>query len=220
MTRGSAAWTVLALVRHGQSEGNLADRVSGHTATPLTDVGHDQARATARALADDFEPTAVVASDLVRARQTALPIARECAVELTLDERLRERSLGELDGLTFDEAAARAPAAWARIRANDPTSCPPGAERVEDVYARVSRAIDDIVSTHSGGRVVVVSHGIALFHALCHIFGLGSPGQRLQIFTLVANCSISRVTHRGSYWYVTSLNERQHLRALDSSTNS
>ena len=215
MTRGSAVKTVLALVRHGQSEGNLVGVISGHTALPLTDLGHRQASLTALALAREFEPTAVVTSDLVRARQTALPIARECIAELGIDERLRERSLGSLDGLRFEEAATRDPDAWERLRANDPTACPAGAETVDGVYARVSQAIDDIVATHAGGRVVVVSHGIALYHALCHIIGLGNPARGLQVFTLVDNCSITRVSHRGHYWYLTTVNETHHLASLE-----
>ena len=79
------------------------------------------------------------------------------------------------------------------------------------MFARVSQAIDRIVAAHAGGRVIVVSHGLAIFHAFAHITGLGSPARGLQVFTLVDNCSITRLEHRGSHWRIFSLNECGHL---------
>jgi probable phosphoglycerate mutase len=211
MTTGSTAWTVLALVRHGQSEGNVSGAIGGHSATPLTDLGHRQAHHTARALAGDFTPGVVISSDLLRARQTAIPIAQACGVELVLDPRLRERSLGVLDGMSFEQAEAAEPDVWRRLRARDPDACPPGGETVDAVFTRVSQVIDDIARAHAGGRVVVVSHGLAIYHAFAHICGLGSPARGLRVFSLVENCSISRATYRGSYWYLSTLNEYTHL---------
>lgn len=211
MATGNDTWTVLALVRHGQSQGNLNRSIGGHSATPLTDLGHQQARETAAALAEDFMPTRVIASDLMRAKQTAIPIAQECGVDMSLDARLRERSLGVFDGMLFDDAQARDPAFWERLRNRDVTACPEGGETLDTVFQRVKSAISDIVEHHAGERVVVVSHGLALFHAFAYICGLGSPAAGLQVFTLVDNCSITRVTHRGSYWYLSTLNECRHL---------
>ena len=211
MPRGSAAWTVLALVRHGQSRGNVDGVIGGHSATPLTDLGHRQARATADFLHDDFGPTHLVSSDLLRARQTALPIAQECGLELTFDERLRERSLGVLDGMAFNEVQERYPDLWKRLRARDPGLAPPKGETVEAVYQRVSAVIEHLVQTYPGGRVVVVSHGIAIYHAFCHICSIGSPADGMKVFTLVDNCSVTRATYRGDYWYLSTLNERAHL---------
>lgn len=211
MAIGSTAWTVLALVRHGQSESNLSGCIGGHSQTPLTELGQRQAHRTARALADDFAPGVVISSDLLRARQTAIPIAQACNVELVIDPRLRERSLGVLDGLTFAEAEAADPDIWRRLRDRDPDACPSGGEPVDAVFTRVSQAIDDIARRHAGGRVVVVSHGLAIYHAFAHICGLGSPARGLRVFSLVENCSISRATYRGSYWYLSTLNEFAHL---------
>ena len=66
--------TTLLLVRHGQSEGNAARRFGGHTATPLSTLGREQARLTAHALASE-SITAIYSSDLQRAVQTAAPLA-------------------------------------------------------------------------------------------------------------------------------------------------
>jgi probable phosphoglycerate mutase len=207
--------TVLALVRHGESAGNSEGRIGGHGPTPLTDHGHRQARATAQALARLFRPTAIVSSDLVRARQTASPLAELTGLAPALDPRWRERSLGVLDDLLFSEIELRYPEHWQRLRARDPRACPPGGETLDQVFARVSAAIQDIVTRHPGGRVVVISHGLAIFHALAHILGLGSPGSGLNVFTLVANCSVSTFRHRTGHWYIEAINDRAHLLDLD-----
>ncbi|WP_428268506.1 histidine phosphatase family protein [Haliangium sp.] len=203
--------THIALVRHGQSAGNAERRIGGHGPTPLTPHGHRQAEVMAAALVRSFRPTALVTSDLVRARQTATAVAEASGLELVTDPRWRERSLGVLDDLLFDQIEARHPELWQRLRARDPSVVPPQGESLDQVYDRVSAALDDLVQRHRGGRVAVVSHGLAIFHAVAHIFGLGSPGQGLQVFTIVDNCSISTFHHKRGNWYVHALNDRAHL---------
>jgi broad specificity phosphatase PhoE len=207
--------TVLALVRHGESEGNIEGRVGGHGPTPLTELGQRQARVTAGALARLFRPTAIVSSDLIRARQTAMPLAELTGLTPVLDARWRERSLGVMDDLLFTEVEARYPEYWQRLRAREPNVCPPGGETQDQVFARVSAAVQDAITRHQGGRVVVISHGIAIFHALAHILGLGSPGAGLKIFAQVGNCSVSTFRHRAGHWYIETINDRAHLHELD-----
>ena len=75
---------------------------------------------------------------------------------------------------------------------------PPGGEHADEVFIRVGKAIDDAVASNRGGTVVLVSHGIALFHGLCHVTGLGSPTTHNAMFALVDNASISIVEHHDS----------------------
>jgi probable phosphoglycerate mutase len=206
-----AVRTMLALVRHGQAESNRDLRFGGHSAAALTALGRRQAEATAAALAD-FGATALVSSDLARAAETAAPIARVTGLPIALDPGLRERSLGVFDGLSFAEAEARYPEHWARLVGRDHAAVPPGGELVDSVHARVSEAIDRIVTANAGGRVIVVSHGLAIFHAFAHITGLGSPSGDLRVFVLVDNCSITRLEHRAARWRIYGMNEVAHLR--------
>lgn len=206
--------TALALVRHGEAASNVEGRIGGHGPAPLTDRGRHQARVTAEALAHGFQPTAIVSSDLVRARQTVAPLAELTGLAPELDPRWRERSLGVLDNLLFTEIEARYPDEWQRLRARDPAACPPGGEPLDVVFARISAAVDDLIARHPGGRVLVISHGLAIFHAVAHILGLGSPGAGLKVFTIVDNCSVSSFRHRAGHWYIETINDRAHLRDL------
>src|SRR5438874_12646121 len=96
--------THVLLIRHGQSEGNAEGRFGGHTATPLSSRGREQARVTARALATE-RFTAIYSSDLPRAIETAEPLAKLTHVKLQSTEAFRERSVGVMEGVTFEEAA-------------------------------------------------------------------------------------------------------------------
>src|ERR671939_942247 len=96
--------TRILLVRHGQSQGNAERRFGGHSPTPLSELGFRQAEATARALAVE-NVTAIYSSDLLRAVQTAEPLARATGLEVRWSGAFRERNVGRLEGLTFEEAA-------------------------------------------------------------------------------------------------------------------
>lgn len=211
-TRVTEATTTVTLIRHGESAANSEGRVGGHGPTPLTALGQRQAQAMSRAVARDIAPAALVSSDLVRARQTAEPLAEATGLDITFDPRWRERTLGVMDDLRFEQCAERYPEHWRQLRARDPSACPPGGEPLDALYARVSTALDELVTRHAGEHVVVVSHGLAIFHAFAHICGLGSPGQGLKVFLLVDNCSLSTFRYRGGHWGIKAINDCTHLR--------
>src|SRR3954471_15599612 len=89
----------ILLLRHGQSEGNEGGRFGGHGPTPLTALGRRQAEAAARALAAEGL-TAIFASDLPRAMQTAEPTVAATGIAMTTTAALRERSVGVFTGMT------------------------------------------------------------------------------------------------------------------------
>ena len=216
-SRPADARTALYLVRHGEAVSNRELRFGGWSAAALTERGVRQAEAAGRALARR-SPTAIVSSDLVRARQTAAAIAAATGLGVELDADLRERSVGVFDGLAFTEAEARYPEAWKRLIARDPDAVPEGGETVDAVFERVGRALDRIVERHAGGRVVVVSHGIALYHAFSHVCGLGSPRGRHRVFVLADNASVTHLEHHAGQdhtrWRIHTLNDTAHLTEL------
>lgn len=218
VTADAVVTTTMLWVRHGEASSNKDLRFGGHSPAPLTELGRRQAELTARVIAR-HAPTAIVASDLVRAHQTAEPIAAACGLPIVSEPGLRERGLGILDGLTFKDAEHQHPEAWRRLTSREPGPACEGAETEDDVHARVVRAIDAVVEAHRGGTVVVVSHGLALYHAFAHVCGLGSPSAGHSVFILVDNCSVSRVEHRPSRhsrprWRIVTLNDTGHLADL------
>src|SRR6187397_1651270 len=94
--------TRLYLIRHGQSAGNAEGRFGGHGPTPLSDLGREQAEKTAIVLEKEGVH-AIYSSDLPRAVQTAEPLARRLNIPINTSPAFRERNIGVLEGLTFDE---------------------------------------------------------------------------------------------------------------------
>src|SRR5919112_6707134 len=109
----------LWLVRHGQSQGNVAREAADEAGLPMIDIdvrdvdvplsalGHRQAEAAGRwfaAMPIDQRPEVILASPYVRTRQTAEAICKAGGlagpVRLVIDERLREREFGVFDRLT------------------------------------------------------------------------------------------------------------------------
>src|SRR3712207_5051301 len=91
----------LLLIRHGETQWNLDQRIQGHHDIPLSSKGEEQARLLARYLADE-RLDVVYSSDLSRARVTA-GILAEGRAEVLIDPRFREANMGEFETLTPPE---------------------------------------------------------------------------------------------------------------------
>jgi broad specificity phosphatase PhoE len=161
----------LWLVRHGQTDWNVKGRWQGQANPPLNSTGCEQAQALVNELADvKFE--AIYSSDLQRAFETALAVARDKDLPVRVDLRLREINLGKWEGMLGTEIAQKYPILWAERENNPLDSRPPGGESVLDLVQRIIPAISDISGKHLWGSVLIVSHGLALAVFLCHIRGL------------------------------------------------
>jgi broad specificity phosphatase PhoE len=128
-------------VHHGETEWNRARRYQGRRDSPLTDEGRRQAVRVARLLARETAGASglvLVSSPLGRALATARIIASMLALPLATDERLAEVSLGEWEGLTYDEIAARYPAALLGTSRWDWYFRAPGGESAATASARLA----------------------------------------------------------------------------------
>ncbi len=149
--------TRLLLVRHGQTELSVQRRYSGRGNPRLTEIGLGQADAVAARLGVVGGIDAIVSSPLSRARQTADAIGKATGAQVRELPGLTETDFGSWEGMTFTEAAQRDPELH-RTWLADPSVPTPGGESFDQVHSRVTRALDEIVSTYPGATVAVVSH--------------------------------------------------------------
>jgi broad specificity phosphatase PhoE len=160
--------TGLCLIRHGQTDWNLEGRYQGQGDVPLNEKGREQARAVARQLKGQVF-TALYASDLRRAMETAEIIREVVNLPVNPEPRLREIDQGEWEGQLVEAIKARYTEVWQQ-RIVDPASIrPPGGETIREVATRVHAALDDVSRLHPNGEVLIVSHGLALATALCRV---------------------------------------------------
>jgi len=146
----------LYLVRHAQTEWNASERAQGHTDIPLDETGHEQARR----LGDAFETgqvTHVFSSDLERSAACARAVASAAGARLVLDPRLRERAMGDWEGLLYPEfnrlfRELAGPEDPYLVRCQ-----PPGGESLEMVWRRIAPLRDEIEALRA--PVAIVTHG-------------------------------------------------------------
>jgi probable phosphoglycerate mutase len=182
--------------RHGQTAWNAGYRFQGQLDIELDDVGRGQAARAARLLAA-LSPSAIIASDLARARATADALALVTGLPVSLDKRLREIDVGAWSGLTFDEVAARYPdeaAEWT----DGGEGRRGGGESLLEVGARAFAAVSEALAVlPDGGTLVVATHGASGRAIIASLLGL--PTQVWRSLGSLANCSwsIVRETPRG-----------------------
>ena len=206
--------TRVLLVRHGQSQGNAERRFGGHSPTPLSGLGQRQAEATARALAGE-RVTAVYSSDLLRAVQTAEPLARATGLEITRAEALRERSVGLLEGLTFEEAAAAHPAEYAALLRRDFEHVLSGGESYRQLLDRAAAELDRAVERHRGGTVALFSHTGTICILALHLMGALDAPRLKPVWLASSNCGVTRFSiDHGGLIRIKALNDTRHLAGL------
>ncbi|HPK33194.1 MAG TPA: histidine phosphatase family protein [Ottowia sp.] len=92
--------TRIIAIRHGETTWNADGRVQGHTDIGLSDTGRAQAQRLAQALAGRDRLDAIYSSDLARARDTAAAVGAAMGVAVQLEQGLRERAFGRVEGTT------------------------------------------------------------------------------------------------------------------------
>ena len=174
--------TLISLVRHGQTDWNLAKRIQGSSDIPLNATGRAQADATGRALAGGcFD--AIYASPLSRALDTGRIIAGHVGLgEPVPLAAVAERRYGEAEGLTGAEILERWPE-------DEPV---PGRESRDEVVARALPALLELGERHPGAHVIVVSHGGVIGSIARHVTGHARPGPG----EVIPNGSVHRFRYR------------------------
>lgn len=203
----------LWIVRHGQSAGNVARDLAQAQALarialdhrdvdiPLSPLGCEQAQALGRWFARrpaTERPETLLVSPYLRAIETARLFrdAGGCAEPdepICLDERLREKEFGILDGLTARGIAEIAPE-QARFRSllGKFYHRPPGGESWVDVVFRLRALLDTVSLHHAGQRVMIVAHQVVVLCLRYVIEGL-TEAEILAIDAAgdIANCAIT-----------------------------
>jgi broad specificity phosphatase PhoE len=150
---------VILLTRHGETEFNVQRRAQGLADSPLTALGVRQVHAMAGLLADlvarETGSWRIVSSPLGRAVATARIFGARLGLPFALDERLREHSMGEFDGLHADEFVPRF---RTDVPPHERSFHTPGGESYEALTARIG---DFLAGVSPDDRVILVSHGAA-----------------------------------------------------------
>jgi broad specificity phosphatase PhoE len=205
------AATHLYITRHGQTEWNLEQRIQGHQDSPLTGLGVTQANALGEALAG-VKLDAIYSSSSQRARRTAEIIRGHGAraVEIRIDDRLREIHMGNWEGLRRDQVEAASPKAhrvyWERPDVYEPTN---GGESVRDVAARVVPLLKRMLTVHNGESILIVTHTVPLKVIMSYFED--RPLARLWDPPFIHPASLSYITVDGNGFAIGKYGDMSHF---------
>jgi len=189
----------------------------------LSPLGRDQADAVGRWMADapeEWRPTLVVSSPYRRAADTARAAIEHIRLPLAIDERLRERDLGTLDGLTGRGIRARYPEEAARRdKLGKFYYQPPSGESWADVVLRVRSLLADLRSGYGEARIWVFAHQAVI---MSFRYVLESAGEQellaLDEAVTLANASVTTYERRGDGLELVSFADDSVVRDAGSST--
>lgn len=206
--------TKLYLVRHGQSDGNAEGRFGGHGPTPLSKLGVQQAEATAKLLAKEGV-NSIYSSDLHRAIQTAEPLSKLTGIPIIPTSAFRERNVGVLEGLTFDESKQTFPKDYYALVSRNVHHVITEGESYRHLLRRSTAELWDILSTHIGGKIAIFSHTGAICFLTLHLMGAIRRDTKQTPWIVTSNCGINRFEIRGrNNIRILALNDTRHLSSV------
>ena len=201
--------TRVLLIRHGETAWNVDTRLQGQLDIGLNEAGHLQAQRLGQALS--HEPiSALYASDLSRAMQTAEHLGRAIGHVPLPEPGLRERLFGVYQGLTVSQIEDRWPQDAVRWRQREPDFAPEGAESLQEFSTRCVGAAQRIAERHPGETIALVAHGGVLDCLYRAATGMDLQAPRTWA---VPNASINRLLFHGEGFTLIGWADTQHLAA-------
>ncbi len=192
----------IVLWRHGQTDWNVENRFQGHSDIPLNKVGHYQASEAAKVLAA-LRPDRIISSDLVRAQETAAPLAALTDIKIEINPNLRETDGGLWEGKLASENRATHGELFANWYEGGDEPAGVTGERRSDVAKRAVAVIEK-ETTNFSGTIVFVTHGGTVRSVLGSILKL--PIAQWGVIGGLSNAcwSILELTkhHTGTKWYL------------------
>ena len=181
------------MVRHGRTPTTgrvLPGRAAG---LHLADSGKAEAEAVAKRIAEIKGVSAVYASPLERARETAAPIGKILGQKVNIHKGLLECDFGDWTGAQLT-ALMKKPE-WTTVQKAPSTFRFPNGESFTEMQQRMVSALDDIRAKHPGGIVVCVSHADPIKAAVAH-----AMGTHIDLFQriVISTCSVSAVAYSPS----------------------
>lgn len=179
----------LYLIRHGQTDWNVAGKIQGRQDIPLNKTGLEQAELLAEGM--KRRPVSkIFSSTLERAVQTASAIGRQQNAEIYLIQELAEVDFGQWEGMTWNEIQRSYPKEYERWCRNPVEVAPPGGENQTDILKRCISAVKAILA-ESREDVAIVSHGATLAHIIAFLLRDNMEADEI----IVENASITTINY-------------------------
>ncbi len=199
--------TRITAIRHGETAWNVATRIQGQLDISLNEKGYWQAEQAGMALAGD-PMDAIISSDLARAYETALAVAKHHGLNVQIDRGLREREFGIFQGKTFAEIETELPDQALAWRKRVPEFAPEGGESLLLFRERVRQCLFQLVAQFAGQHIALVSHGGVMDVLYREATSLDLQAPRTWA---LGNASINRLLWNGDHLSLVGWSDASHL---------
>jgi len=200
--------TNIYLVRHGQTAWNKEEIFRGRSDVPLNDTGLREAE-----LAGEFfrglEIDAVYSSPLLRALETARKIASVLHLDVNPLPGIIDMSFGIWEGQPLEEVKRNDGERYRIWRDEPHVLVLPKGESLDEVRARSMAALEEVIRSHLGKNVILVSHRVINKVILCGVLGLDNSH-----FWQIAQdtTAINLIQYREGRYVLSFMNETCHLK--------
>ena len=194
---------MIIFLRHAQAENNTKRILAGRTeGVPLTKTGIEQAERIAKYLAS-IDISAIYSSPIERAKHTAEIVAKNCSLEVVIDERLTEIDMGKFTRMNYDDMFAKYGNIFLKFYENDPVISEHEVETFPDVQKRVLDMVDHVLKKHNNENVILVTHMDPIKSMLAKVMNL-VPQTLFEL--LIANASLTIINRTGWKFSLSAIN--------------
>lgn len=171
----------LYIIRHGQTEWNIAYKLQGKTDIPLNEEGRRQAE-EARKLFNNIDIDLIICSTLDRAKETCRIINKDKNIPVIYDERICERDHGVLEGvdartIDFDELMNY----YIDKKLEN-------GESIQEFFDRIHSFLRELESTYKDEKILLVTHGGVSRAINCYFYGIPEDENIKDL--MINNCEI------------------------------
>ena len=200
--------TKLYLLRHGQSEWNILNKVQGQEDINLTDKGIEQAKKAADRLYNE-EIDLIYTSDLKRAYETAKIVGSRLNLDINKVEGLREINFGIWQGLKLDEIKKDYESEYSLWRKEPHKLNLETAEKLSELQDRMLKTTNELIMRNPNRNILLVSHGTAIKALILGILDIDiSKYNKITI----GNVGLSIIEFREFSPVIKVLNDTNHVR--------
>ena len=194
---------MIIFLRHAQAENNTKRILAGRTeGVPLTKTGIEQAERIAKYLAP-IDISAIYSSPIERAKHTAEIVAKNCSLDVVLDERLTEIDMGKFTRMNYDDMFAKYGNIFLKFYENDPVISEHEVETFPNVQKRVLDLVDHVLKKHNNENVILVTHMDPIKSMLAKVMNL-APETLFEL--IIANASLTIVKEQDKKFSLSAIN--------------
>ena len=194
---------MIIFLRHAQAENNTKRILAGRTeGVPLTKTGIEQAERIAEYLRP-LDISAIYSSPIERASHTAEIVAKNCSLEVVLDERLTEIDMGKFTRMNYDDMFAKYGNIFLKFYENDPVISEHEVETFPQVQSRILGMVNHLVEKHKNENVILVTHMDPIKSMLSSVMDL-KPKTLFEL--IIANASLTVIKEYDGKFSLSAIN--------------